>query len=115
MVTARESHREIGMKTHLAEDFSQRSHDEHTVYGLSPVPNWLVIADRALGLIVSVPAALLVLAEIVLLFSGVVARFVLHQPIVWSDELAGILFLWLAMTGAATALHRGSHMRMTAI
>ncbi|WP_213781797.1 TRAP transporter large permease subunit [Caballeronia sp. dw_276] len=103
------------MKTHLAEDFSQRSRDEHSICALSPVPNWLVIADRVLGLIVSVPAALLVLAEIVLLFSGVVARFLLHQPIVWSDELAGILFLWLAMTGAATALHRGSHMRMTAI
>ncbi|WP_161783716.1 TRAP transporter large permease subunit [Caballeronia glathei] len=79
------------------------------------MPRGLALADRVLGLIVSVPAALLVLAEIVLLFSGVCARYVFHQPLVWGDELAGILFLWLAMTGAATALHRGAHMRMTAI
>jgi TRAP-type C4-dicarboxylate transport system permease small subunit len=79
------------------------------------MPRWLSRVDFALGVIVSVPAALLVLAEIVLLFSGVVARYVLHHPLIWSDELAAILFLWLAMTGAATALHRGSHMRMTAL
>ncbi|MFM0326971.1 TRAP transporter large permease subunit [Caballeronia glebae] len=79
------------------------------------MPRGLALADHILGLMVSIPAALLVLAEIVLLFSGVVARYVFHQPLVWGDELAAILFLWLAMTGAATALHRGSHMRMTAI
>ncbi|GAB5101262.1 TRAP transporter large permease subunit [Caballeronia sp. HLA56] len=71
--------------------------------------------DRVLGLCASVPAALLLLAEIVLLFSSVVMRYVLHAPLVWGDELASILFVWLAMTGAATALHRGAHMRMTAI
>ena len=43
---------------------------------------------------------MLVAAEIVVLFSGIVARYVFHKPIVWSDELASILFLWLAMLGA---------------
>ena len=36
-------------------------------------------------------------------------------PLVWSDELASILFLWLAMLGAVVALRRGEHMRMTAL
>jgi tripartite ATP-independent transporter DctM subunit len=45
----------------------------------------------------------------------VVARFVLHVPLVWSDELASILFLWLAMLGAAVAFRRNEHMRMTAL
>ncbi|MEO7057574.1 MAG: TRAP transporter large permease subunit [Caldimonas sp.] len=71
--------------------------------------------DRALGWAVEVPAGLLVLADIVVLFAGVVSRFVLHRPLVWSDELAAILFLWLAMLGAVTALRRGEHMRMTAL
>ena len=62
---------------------------------------------RALG----VPVALLVLAEIVVLFMGVVFRYLLHQPLVWSDELASMLFLWLAMLGAAVAFERGEHMR----
>jgi tripartite ATP-independent transporter DctM subunit len=40
---------------------------------------------------------------------------VFHTPIVWSDELAAILFLWLAMLGSVIAFQRGEHMRMTAI
>ena len=50
-----------------------------------------------------------------ILFAGVVARYGLHQPLIWSDELASILFLWLAMLGAAVAFRRAEHMRMTAI
>ena len=103
------------MRTQIAEDFSHGGRDGETVPIASSMLSGLALADRVLGLIVSVPAALLVLAEIVLLFSGVVARYAYHRPLVWGDELAGILFLWLAMTGAATALHRGTHMRMTAI
>ena len=74
----------------------------------------LAAVDRWLGLMVEIPAALLVVAEIVVLFSGVAARYVFHRPLVWSDELASILFLWLAMLGAVIALRRGEHMRMTA-
>jgi tripartite ATP-independent transporter DctM subunit len=68
-----------------------------------------------LGTLVEIPAALLVVAEIVILFAGVVARYGLQQPLIWSDELASILFLWLAMLGAAVAFRRSEHMRMTAI
>src|SRR3981081_1252779 len=69
----------------------------------------------AFGMLVCGPAALLVVAEIVILFAGVVARYGLHRPLIWSDELASILFLWLAMLGAAVAFRRSEHMRMTAI
>ena len=57
---------------------------------------------------------MLVLADVIVLFTGVVARYLFHAPIVWSDELASILFLWLSMLGAVVALRRGEHMRMTA-
>ncbi len=63
----------------------------------------------------SAAAAGLVLVEIVVLFSGVVARYVFHKPLVWSDELASLLFLWLSMLGAVVALRRGEHMRMTGL
>ncbi len=72
------------------------------------------ILDAFLGRSAEVLAALLVVAETVILFSGVAARYVFHAPLVWSDELASILFLWLAMFGAAVAFRNGSHMRMTA-
>ena len=72
-------------------------------------------ADRALAVVTEVPAGLLVLVEIIVLLSGVVSRYALHRPLTWSDELAGMLFLWLAMLGAVIALRRSAHMRMTAL
>jgi len=60
-------------------------------------------------------AALLVALEVVILFAGVVSRYVFHNPLTWSDELASILFLWLAMLGAVIALHKSEHMRLTAV
>jgi tripartite ATP-independent transporter DctM subunit len=73
---------------------------------------WL---ETALRLIAEVPAALLVVAEVCVLFTGVLARYVFHAPLVWTDELASILFLWLAMLGAVIALQRSEHMRLTAV
>ncbi|ALM86983.1 ABC transporter permease [Bordetella sp. N] len=75
---------------------------------------WAARLDSAIGWLVEIPAAILVVAEIVILFAGIVARYALHTPLVWSDELASILFLWLAMLGSVVAFRRGEHMRMTA-
>ena len=71
--------------------------------------------DRAFGLALEIGTALLVAAEIAILFVGIVARYAFHRPLIWSDELASLLFLWLAMFGAVLALRRGEHMRMTAL
>jgi tripartite ATP-independent transporter DctM subunit len=74
-----------------------------------------VTLETWLGTLVEIPAALLVVAEVFTLFAGVVARYGLQRPLIWSDELASILFLWLAMLGAAVAFRRSEHMRMTAV
>ncbi|QDL38080.1 TRAP transporter large permease subunit [Rhodoferax sediminis] len=71
--------------------------------------------DRGLGKVVETITAVLVVAEIIVLFAGVVSRYVFHEPLTWSDELASIMFLWLSMLGAVVALRRGEHMRMTAL
>ena len=71
--------------------------------------------DRGLATIVERVAAILVVVEIAVLFAGMLARYVFNSPFVWSDELASILFLWLATLGAVIALRRGEHMRMTAV
>jgi tripartite ATP-independent transporter DctM subunit len=81
----------------------------------SPRPSLVATLESWLALLVEIPAAALVVAEIVILFAGVVARYGLRQPLIWSDELASILFLWLAMLGAAVAFRRSEHMRMTAV
>lgn len=71
--------------------------------------------DSGLGATVEAAAAGLVLVEIFVLLAGVITRYVFHKPLVWSDELASVLFLWLSMLGAVVALRRGEHMRMTGL
>jgi tripartite ATP-independent transporter DctM subunit len=71
--------------------------------------------DAGIGALIEAAAALLVAAEIAILFAGVLARYVFDRPLVWSDELASMLFLWLAMLGAVIAFRRQEHMRMTAV
>jgi tripartite ATP-independent transporter DctM subunit len=69
--------------------------------------------DRVLAAITEFPAAVLVALESLILFAGVISRYVFNAPLTWSDELASILFLWLAMLGAVIALRRDEHMRLT--
>src|SRR2546428_9237854 len=87
---------------------------EHCAQPAAAGNRCVVYAGKVLSTLVEFSAAALVVMEIVILFSGVVARYVLQTPITWSDELAAILFLWLAMLGSVVALWRGEHMRMTA-
>jgi len=79
-----------------------------------PFGKYASLLETIVANVVEWVAACLVLACIGILFSGVVGRYVLNSPLVWSDELASILFLWLAMIGSVIALKRGEHMRMTA-
>src|SRR5438477_397760 len=72
-------------------------------------------AERWLGRMVEVPVALLTALEVLILLAGVISRYVFHRPFTWSDELASILFLWLAMLGAVVAFRRGEHMRMSTL
>ena len=76
---------------------------------------WLEKLNRIIGISIEIPAAILVLVEVVVLLTGVTSRYVFHRPLVWSDELASIVFLWLAMLGSIIAFQRGEHMRMTAV
>jgi tripartite ATP-independent transporter DctM subunit len=76
---------------------------------------WIFTFDRWLRTTIEIVASILVVLEIVVLFCGVVSRYVFHNPLVWSDELASILFIWLSMLGAVVAFRRNEHMRMTAV
>lgn len=95
------------------------SEDERSgaLHDQPPVPEVSLLeqADRVLGFVVETAAASLVAVEVLVLLVAVSSRYVFHDPIVWSDELASMLFLWLAMLGAVVALRRSEHMRMTAL
>ncbi len=86
-----------------------------TPVNTNPAARALVAVNRMVMHVVGAVAAALVLAETAVLLTGVVYRYALHDPLVWSDELASILFIWLSMLGAVLALDRGEHMRLTAI
>ena len=76
---------------------------------------WAAAFDRAIGAVVEPAAAFLVLVEIVILATGVFTRYVIRQPLVWTDELATILLLWLAMLGAVVAYRRAEHIRLSVV
>jgi tripartite ATP-independent transporter DctM subunit len=76
---------------------------------------WAAAIDRAIGAVVEPVAALLVLVEVVILAAGVFTRYVLGNPLVWSDELATIIFLWLAMLGSVVAYRRGEHISLSVL
>jgi tripartite ATP-independent transporter DctM subunit len=80
--------------------------------GLRRAALWL---DNAIGLACQTLGALLVLAEVTILFAGVTSRYIFDSPIFWTDELANFLFLWLAMLGVVVALRSDSHMRLTTL
>ena len=76
---------------------------------------WAAAIDRVIGACTEPVAAVLVGVEVVLLAGGVFTRYVMHSPLVWSDELATILFLWLAMLGSVVAYRRSEHIRLSAL
>jgi tripartite ATP-independent transporter DctM subunit len=84
-------------------------------------PAWAVLRrsafliDQAIGTVCEVVGATLVVAEVCILFAGVVSRYVLDSPLFWTDELANFLFLWLSMLGMVVALRRDGHMRLTTV
>lgn len=88
---------------------------EHAVTEVSVQPTPVSRLIAPLVTVTEILAGLVVAVEIGVLSVGVVARYVFHNPIVWTDELAQILFVWLSMLGSAIALHRGQHMRMMAL
>ncbi|MDT7952658.1 MAG: TRAP transporter large permease subunit [Acetobacteraceae bacterium] len=76
---------------------------------------WLHRLEQGIAHTVGAVAAVAIVAEVGLLLAGVIFRFGLDKPLIWGDELASTVFLWLAMLGAVLALHSGAHMRLSTI
>lgn len=57
--------------------------------------------------------ATLMVSIVVMLFSGVVARYVFSRPVGWIDEAVSVAFIWVAMLGAVLAMHRNEHLRLS--
>lgn len=58
---------------------------------------------------------LLMTAITVVVFLQVITRYVLAYPLDWPEEMARILFVWVALLGAVVALRRGGHFSIEAV
>jgi tripartite ATP-independent transporter DctM subunit len=70
-------------------------------------------AGQALYKAIEVLTVGIVAAEIILLFSSAMARYVFVAPLHWADEMAGTLLVWMTMLGSVLAFRRDEHLRLT--
>jgi TRAP-type C4-dicarboxylate transport system permease small subunit len=70
------------------------------------------VLDRGVGPAVDWAVGSLVAALVILVGSGVLARYVFNYSLAWSDELAGLGFVWLTLLGSVAACRRRTHMAM---
>lgn len=67
------------------------------------------LVKRFSGNIVEGTAAILVVTLAVVVFLQVFNRYVLKTPLAWSEDLAMLLFQWVAFLGAAIGVKRMRH------
>ncbi|MBA2300969.1 MAG: TRAP transporter small permease [Chloroflexi bacterium] len=72
-------------------------------------------AIRALESLARNLAAGFLTAVVVVILIGVVARYIVHISLPWSEELARLLLVWLTFLGAAAATAQRSHIRVDTI
>jgi TRAP-type C4-dicarboxylate transport system permease small subunit len=77
----------------------------------APASGWAdALLDRVIGPLVDWVVGGLVAALVILVGSGVLARYVFNYSLAWSDELAGLGFVWLTLLGSVAATRRRTHM-----
>ncbi|GAA3941032.1 TRAP transporter small permease [Microbacterium soli] len=82
---------------------------------------WTILVDglvRATGVIDRVQVALcavLLFALFVVIINGVMFRYVLNSSLVWSDELARIVGIWVVFLGIACAHRRNEHVSVSSV
>jgi TRAP-type C4-dicarboxylate transport system permease small subunit len=68
------------------------------------------LLDEWLGPAVDWAVGLMVVGLVVMVGSGVLSRYFLNYSLAWSDELAGLLFVWVTLLGSVAACRRRTHM-----
>jgi TRAP-type C4-dicarboxylate transport system permease small subunit len=69
----------------------------------------LVLADNAILKLNLCVSACLLCAMVAIAGMGVIFRFLLHDSLSWSDEMAAYLFVWLTCLGAAAGVKLRAH------
>jgi TRAP-type C4-dicarboxylate transport system permease small subunit len=72
------------------------------VHGLAGVLEWVE----------HVLIRILFVGLVVVVFAGVLLRYVFRFPLIWGEELSLFMFIWLALLSASVAVRNRSHFRM---
>src|SRR4026208_446138 len=83
--------------------------------GFAADRSWLATADASVRYLSEIPAVIILVAEVAVIAAGVTSRYVFHAPLIWTDELASVLFVWLSMLRAVVAFQRSEHMRLATL
>jgi len=70
--------------------------------------DWLL--DGVIGRLVDLMLGLIMAGLVVMVFSGVIARYIANYSLAWSDEIGALLFVWTTMMGSVAAMRRRTHM-----
>jgi TRAP-type C4-dicarboxylate transport system permease small subunit len=65
--------------------------------------------DHWIAFVETIAVVLLVTLLTAVTFAQVITRYVLDNPLIWSEEAARYLFVWVSMIGAALAIRQGGH------
>lgn len=76
---------------------------------MSTVRPTATIISRVLSGIEVVVASILLAVMVAIVFADVLLRYLVSAPITGTSELAGTLFVWVVLLGAATAARRRMH------
>jgi TRAP-type transport system small permease protein len=82
---------------------------ELEVYLLSSV-HFVSVIEKYIVKIVQVVIGVLLALMVVVVFSNVVARYVLSSALAWSEEISRFMLIWLAFLGAVIAYIKGEHL-----
>jgi TRAP-type C4-dicarboxylate transport system permease small subunit len=81
---------------------------------VAPMRAAIARLDAGIAWLEGLALGLLVLAMTGVTLSQVFWRYALNAPLIWSEEAARYLFVWVAMVGAGLAMHQGGHYALAA-
>jgi TRAP-type C4-dicarboxylate transport system permease small subunit len=76
---------------------------------VSAVRRYILGLDRLIGRLEAALLAAMVAAITAVTFAQVFTRYVIGDPLIWTEEVARYLFVWITLVGAAAAVRSHGH------
>lgn len=65
---------------------------------------------RLLGKVIEVAAVLTLFILVIMTIAAVIMRYCLNMPLQWTEEVSGLLMIWVVMFGAVVAERDNTHL-----